>query len=35
MRDSDAHFVPQAVLKLMTPTQSVLMILIKSPENVL
>ena len=22
MRDSDAHFVPEAVLKLMTPTVS-------------
>ena len=34
MRDSDVHFIPQAVLKLMTPTPLVFMILTKSPENV-
>ena len=34
MHDSDAHFIPQAVLKLMKPTQSVFMILKKSPKNV-
>ena len=34
MHDSDAHYIPQAVLKLMTPTQSVFMIFKKSPKNV-
>ena len=34
MHDSDAHFIPKGALKLMTPTRSVLITLIISPENV-
>ena len=34
MRDSDAHFILQDALKLMTPTRLILMILIKYCENI-
>ena len=34
MRDSDAHFILQGVLKVMAQTRGILTILIKSRENV-
>ena len=33
MRDSDAHFILQGAIKLVTPARSIFMILLKFREN--